>query len=304
MTLLHEADELSLLEDDKGKLLCWGGFCQLASDKIDDGVQNLQKAYWLMSDNPEQRILRVTSLQILVTYFVFIEKKAIALELNNRALQEYRALGNTSLLVIPSVENRQSKVIEANKPEPNVTTTQPLRLEMICVVGKATKQFSDDETKQAMSNSVLEMSNQTEEQILPLSIGLWTFQRNVNSTLKNVLDNPKEAAKLCGTWISYHNMTLKQSGKANAGSNTKPDNNLDLTVHRERFLRSYLDQGCAFHQMKNYSEAMQSFQRALDIRLDNCLGKKIQTQHCLGKKIQTQHCLGKKIQTQLGVTFF
>ena len=84
-------------------------------------------------------------------------------------------------------------------PEQDVTTTQPLRLETICVVSKATEMFSDYETKQAISKSVLWMSNQTEKQIPPHSIGLWIFRRNVNMTLSNVLNYPEEASKLCDT---------------------------------------------------------------------------------------------------------
>ena len=71
MTLLSKADGLSLSIDDKRKLLCYKGVCQLASGKIDDGIQSLQKALCLMSDSSEERILRVTALQILVTYFLF-----------------------------------------------------------------------------------------------------------------------------------------------------------------------------------------------------------------------------------------
>ena len=111
------------------------------------------------------------------------------------------------------------------------------------------------------------MSNEIDKQILPHSIGSWTFQRNVNSTLKNVLNNPEEATKLWDTWINYHKMSLKQSGKVNAGDKAKPNKHLDLNWHQEGLLRSYLDGGCAIHQMQNYPGAIQSFQLALDIAI-------------------------------------
>ena len=267
MTLLSEADGLSLSVDDKAKIRCYRGICQLVSGKIDDGAQNLQDALYLMSDSPEQRILRVTVLQILVTYFLFNKKKATSQELYTTALHECRALGDTSLLVILPVNNKGLSMIEAEKPEPDVTTTQPLRLEMICVISKATEMFSDNETKQAISKSVLGMSNQTGKKILPHSIGSWTFQRNVNLTLQNVLKDPEKASKLCEKWISYHQMTLEQSGKVIAGNKAKPNKNIDLNLHREGLLRSYLDRGRAIHQMQNYSGAIHSFQSALDIAI-------------------------------------
>ena len=121
-------------------------------------------------------------------------------------------------------------------PEQDVTTTQPLKLEMIFVLCKATEVFSDNETKQAISKCVLKMSNQTEKQILPHSIGSWAFQGNVNSTLENVLNNTEEASKLCDTRICYHKKTLKQSGKVNAGDKAKPNQNLHLNCHQEVLL--------------------------------------------------------------------
>ena len=123
-------------------------------------------------------------------------------------------------------------MIQTDLPKPDVTTTQPLRLEVISVLSKATEMFSDNETKQAISKSVLKMSNQTEKQTLPHSIGLWTFQRNVNGTLKNVLNNPEEASKLCDTWISYHKMILNQSGKVIPEDIDKPNQILDLNLHQ------------------------------------------------------------------------
>ena len=92
-------------------------------------------------------------------------------------------------------------MIEADMPEPDVTTTQPLRLEMIVVLSKATEKFSDYETKQAIRKCVLKMSNQTGKKILPHSVGLWTFQRNINSTLENILNNP-EKHQSCATYGS------------------------------------------------------------------------------------------------------
>ena len=199
MTLLSKADGLSLSIDDKRKLLCYKGICQLASGKIDDGIQSFQKALCSMSDSSEERILRVTALQILVTYFLFMKKKTTSLELYTTALHECRALGDTSLLVIPLVNNKELRMIEGDMPKADVTTTQPLRLEMICVVSKATEMSSDYETKQAISKSVLRMSNEIDKQILPHSIGLWIFRCNVNMTLSNVMNNPEEASKLCDT---------------------------------------------------------------------------------------------------------
>ena len=79
------------------------------------------------------------------------------------------------------------------------------------------------------------------------------FSIYVNLTLKNVLNNPKEASELCDLWISFHKMTLKQKV------------NLDKNLHQDGLLRSYLDRGRALHQMQNHLGAIQSFQRESSI---------------------------------------
>ena len=218
-----------------------------------------------MSDSPEERIFTVTSLQILVTYSLYNKEKAISLDLYTKTLQECRTLGDTSLLVIPPVHNKELRMIEADMPEPDITTTQPLRLAVICVVSKATEMFSNYQTKQAIRRCMLRMSNQTERQILLHSIGLWTFQRNVKLALELILNNPEEASKLSDTWIRYHKMTLKQSGQDIPRDKAKPNENLDVNLRQEGLLRCYFDYGSALHQMQNYSGAIQSFQRALEV---------------------------------------
>ena len=239
MTLLSKAEGPSLSVDDKIKILCYRGICQLVSGKIDDGAQNLQEALCLMSDSPEQRILSVTALQILVTYFLFNKKKATSLEFYTKALHECRALGDTGLLVIPPVNNKDLTMIEADMPEPDVITTQPLRLETICVVSKATEMFSDYETKQAISKSVLRMSNQTKTQIIPHSVGSRTFQRNISSTLKNVQSHQRALDIRVKLFREEHRDTAK----------------------------SYFYLGVTQHALGNFSLALQSHQRALDLRV-------------------------------------
>ena len=253
----------------EGKLLCYRGICQLVSGKTDDGVQSLQKALSLMNDSPEHRILIITALQILLIYFRFKKNVSIASQLYNKALQECRRAGDTSLLVIPPVQNREFQITEGEMPriKLDTLTTQPLRLEIICVVSEATKLFSDSDTKQSIENAVLNIAREIEKPILPRSLGLCILKRNINSTLKNVLSNPKEAAKLSAASISYHETALKQSKNVASESHPKHSESLTPDVHQEELLNSYIDHGQDMYRMKNYLEALQSYHHALDIGL-------------------------------------
>ena len=272
MKLLSEAADnqvprSSFLDGNKGKLLCYRGICQVVSGKSEEGVHCLADALSLMNGNPEQRILRITALQILAIYHRFRNNLSIATQLYTKALQECRAAGDTSVLVIPPVENKEFKISEEEMQRSKLDTlnTQPLRLEIICVVSEATKLFTDSNTKQSISNAVLNIARDIDKPILPRSLGLCIFQRNISATLKNVLRNPKEAAKLSAASISYHEMALNQSNSSTLESHPKSIENLPQHVHQDALLKSYLDHGRILYQMQNYSEALQSEQRALDI---------------------------------------
>ena len=274
MKLLSEAADkqvscCSFSAGNKGKLLCYRGICQVVSGKSEEGVQSLQEALSLMNGSPEQRILRITALQILAIYYCFRNNLSIASQLYTKALQECRAAGDTSLLVIPPVENREFKISEEEmqRSKLDTLTTQPLGLEIICIVSEATKLFTDGNTKQLISNAVLNIIRDIDKPILTRSLGLFIFQRNINLTLKDVLSNPKKAAKLSAASISYHEMALNQSNSSTLESHPKCIETLPQHVHQEALLKSYLDHGRTLHQMQNYSEALQSKQRALDIRV-------------------------------------
>ena len=269
MKLLSEVDDkqvqcCSISEDNKGKLLCYIGICQLGSEKTDDGVQNLQEALSMMNGSPEQRILRIIAFQILAIYHRFNKNLSVASQLYNNALQECRTAGDTSLLVISQMEHSEFQIDEGEIPgrKSDTLITQPLRLEIICILSKATGHFSDNDDKQSISNAVVNISKETN---LPPSLGVCIFQHNVNSTLQNVLSNPREAAKLSAARISYHEIALKETKSISLERQPKYDGKLALHVHQEALLKSYLDHGKTLCLMQNYSEALQSYHRALDI---------------------------------------
>ena len=274
MKLLFEAADNQVssspfLEGNKGKLLCYRGICQVASLKLEEGVQSLQGALSLMNVSPEQRVLRITALQILSIVYRFRNNLSIASQLYTKALQECSAAGDTSLVVIPPVENREFQITEGDMPRIKLDTftTQPLRLEIICVVGKATERFSDSNTKQSIQNAVLNIVKDIETPIFPRSLGLCIFQHNVNATLNSVLSNPKQAARLSAASIRYHEMALKQSRNVASESHRKRDETLTQDVHQEELLKSYIDHGQDMYHMKNYLQALQSYHHALEIGL-------------------------------------
>ena len=72
----------------------------------------------------------------------------------------------------------------------------------------------------------------------------------------------------------------------------KPNQILDFDLHHEGLLRSYLDHGHALRQMQNYSGAIQSFQRALDVAIGLFGEEHPDTAECYFSIGVTQHALG------------
>ena len=296
MKLLSEVDDKQvpcccISKDNKGKLLCYRGICQVAAYKTDEGVHNLQEALSMMNGSPEQRILRIIAFQILAIYHCFNKNLSVASHLYRKALQECRAAGDTSLLVIPPIEHSEFQIDEGEIPgrKSDTLISQPLRLEIMCVLSKATEHFSDNDAKQSISNTVLKIAK---EPNLQPSLGACIFQRNVNSTLNNVLSNPKEAAKLSAARISYHEIALKETKSISSERQPKWNVKLALHVHQEALLKSCLDHGRTLCLMQNYFEALSSYHRALDIAL-RLSGEEhsstAESYHALGV---TQHKLG------------
>ena len=264
----YEPSCSSVPRDDRGKHLCYSGIYQLVTGKTEDGVQLLQEALSLMDGTPEQRILRIIIFQILAIYYRFINIPSKTSLFYSKALEECRAVGDTNLLIIPAMENTdrdngEEEMILRNSEK---LVNAPLKLEVLCLVSNATEHFADTDAKRSTSNTVLNIAKKMEKPFLRSSNGLFTFQHNVNTILQSV-SSREDAAKLSAGRIMYHEKAIKQceSGKENSPIHER--NFATLALHQETLAKSYADHAECQFKMQKYPEAVQSEQRALDIRL-------------------------------------
>ncbi|PFX13228.1 Nephrocystin-3 [Stylophora pistillata] len=284
----------SLSGEHKGKLICYRGICQVASGKTDDGIRSLEEALSLMSGNVEQRILRVTAFQVLAICHRFKKQCSVASQFYKEALQECGAFLDTSLLIIPPMENKEVNNVEEEiqQRKPATHITHPLRLEIICVVGKATNRFSDKYTENSMTDAVIQIATELQKPIFLRSLGLWKFQRNVRSTLESVFNNPKEATKLSAASISYHEMAITEYKNMVLETHPKLDESLRLHLHQEELLKSYLDHGDYLYIMKKYSEAQRFYNHALKMQVKLLGEEHLDTAQGYDSLGATQHKLG------------
>ena len=248
--------------DETGKHLCYSGIYQLVTGKTEDGVEMLEEALSLMDDTPERKILRMIMFQILAIYYRFIKNSSRMSMYNSKAFEESKVVGDKTILIIPEMKKRESENAEEEMVEgnPEKVINAPLTLEVICLVSKAIKHLHDPDTKQFISNVVLNIAKEFENPVLQNSLGLFYFQRNVNTVLENVSSKRKEAAKLSAERILYHEKAIEQC------KSRKEPNSATLALHQEALAMSYADHGKTQHAQGAIHSALQSKQRSLNIR--------------------------------------
>jgi len=209
-------------------------------------------------------------LQILAIYYRFVKNPSRMSMFYSKALEECRTVGDTNLLIIPAMKKRKSEngeeeMIERN-PENLINT--PLTLEVLCLVSEAIEHLPDPDTKQCVSNVVLNMAKEFENPVLQSSLGLFNFQRNVNRILENVSSKRKDAEKLSAERILYHEKAIEQCKSRKENSLIHEPHSATLALHQEALAKSYADHGETKHARGDFSSALQSKQRSLNIRLE------------------------------------
>ena len=273
MQLLSKAKEIqalsaSVVDGEEGKRLCYSGICHLVTGKTEQGVQVLKEALPLMEDIPNQTVLRLSVCQILAVYYRFKKDSSSFKLFYGKALQECKAAGDTQLLVIPEMEIIRLKTTNQENVPRRSNDNHPLQLEVLCFVTLATKGFSDFETKQFANNVALKILKCIETaRAQHSSPGLSQFQRNV-AYMFLFLNKIEDAAKLSEASINYHLSALKQCN-SDQEELQRPTKHFpgDDTLHQESLAKSFWDLGSFHHLKENFSEAIQSHQSALDIRL-------------------------------------
>ena len=295
MQLLSERkNEPSCPDDDRGKHLCYSGICQLVAGETEDGVQLLQEALYLLDESPKQRILRIILFQILAVYYRFKKNSSRMSMFYSKALEECRAVGDTKLLIIPAMEKniRESGEEEMIFRKSETLINAPLTLEVLCIVCKATKHLPDDDAKRSASNTLLNIAKEIQNPLLQSSIGLFNFQRNVNVILQNISSEQEDAAKMSNEWIVYLEEAFEKCKSKKENSTIHVLTPTTLAFHQEALANSYAHHANVQCKMQNYTQALQSAQRALDIRLRLFGEQHSSTADSYNSLGDTQHALG------------
>ena len=247
---------------EKGKSFCYLGICYLTAEETKSGVHCLQQALSSLEtcNDPESLFLKFLILQILVCYYQSLNDFYNASYYYDKSLPLSSAVGDCKLLIIPPMKSKAQKTTNEMQFEKdsNILLNQPFEFQFVCLLSEATKFFADPETKQNTSHLVLQMLECLEKEVTP-SIGLLTSHTAVVQLLWNM--NSEDPEKLFWPRINYHEKTLKQ-WKETLPNN--PDFGCYGQVQIAALVDCYLNLGIVYKRREHYSEALQSYKRALD----------------------------------------
>ena len=196
---------------EKGKCLCYLGIFHLTANESKSGVQYLKQALSSMENckDPGSLILKLLIFQILACYYDALNDFYSASNFYFKSLHLCSEVGDGKLLIIPPPKSKAkgaNNEIQVGKKS-DTLLNEPLEFHFAFLLSEATKFFSDAKTKQYTSNSVLQILECVEKEVI-ISLGLLMFHRAVVQLLWKL----KSKGPVNSFWsrIKYHEKTLEQ----------------------------------------------------------------------------------------------
>ena len=260
VNVLQAASSL-VSNQEKGKSFCYLGICYLTAEETKSGVHCLQQALSSLENcnDPESLFLKFLILQILVCYYQSLNDFYNASYYYDKSPPLSSEVGDCKLLIITPMKSKAQKTTNEMQFEKDSTSllNQPFEFQFVYLLSEATKFFADTKTKQNTSHLVLQMLECLEKDVTP-STGLLTFHTAVVKLLWNL--NSEDPEKLFWSRINYHEKTLTQYKETFHKSH---DFSGYGQIKIKALVDCFLNLGKVYNKRGNYSEALQSYNRAL-----------------------------------------
>ena len=240
---------------EKGKYLCYKGIYHFVTKETNTGVKFLKEALLSLEscNGAEKRILEMVIFLILAVYFQSLNDLSSASTFYDKAIHQCSAIRDWQLLIIRSTKSKSKESINEVKLQQNsdILLGPPLKCEIIFLLSKATETFADANTKQCLSNTLLQIVDNIERQV-KITPGLLTFYNTVLLThlSRHLSGEDPEKQINVARLKNYQDAVKKLFGDEHK-----------CTADR------YFNLGVTQHEMKDYKAALRSKQRALAIRL-------------------------------------
>ena len=244
----------------EAKCLCYEGIHAASNGMVKSGVELMEKGVSNLTKSFDQQILKCLTLQLLVLYYIFLKNIEKSEQFFQMAFDKCNEIGDQRLFVIGECRTNTEKNGEEKK-------NQPLILGQVCVLSIWAREFLSDEMKSRWCNIVFELQSQLE--VAAQSSGNATSLFQI-SDLALVFLGTDQTTQIDQTIQTIKNAIATEK---NSVSPTKTgEKTLDKTERQkeqeERLAQCYFNKGWFYNTKEEYSLALESFQQALDVRLE------------------------------------
>ena len=253
----------SIHDGTEAKCLCYEGIHAASNGMVKSGVELMEKGIFNLTNTFDQQILKLLTLQILALYYIFLNKLEKSAKFSQMALDQCNEIGDPRLFLISECGTNTEKDKEEKALTALVLENQPLVLGHVCVLSVWAREFLSEEIKSRWNNIVCELQSQLEVaaqssgnvtslfQIGDLAlVFLGNDQTETIQSIENAIETERNSVRVTKTGEETLEKTQRQK---------------EL---EERLAQCYFRKAWCHSVKEEKSLALESFQKALDVRLE------------------------------------
>ena len=307
-SLLKDTQLSNFSDVERGKCACYFGIYQLVNGNIEGGIELLEFSLskWKGTSDPLLKILEVLSSQILSLIYESTNDIKRAVDFYQNAEEQCKNVGGRSLLFVPEIMAKyKSTSQEKMRKDDNHSRIQPLEIMIYLIIVKATKTFVSTSKIEQFQTNIHRLLEQ--ESVEDTSSGYKTSMMYFHQFVAEILahmGNCQEAKKI--VQIEIARMEEVQKRISDQDSSHQEDNDVTealaksysiLAVFQFResehedslqshhraleltlkiFDRNHGNAAAIYHELgvvlrtlKNYSQALEYQQQALDAHISS-----------------------------------
>ena len=258
---------VSMYDGIEAKCLCYEGIHAVSNGMIKPGVKLMEKGILDLTKSFDQQILKCLTLQLLALYYKFLKNWEKLEQFLQMALDQCKEFGIPRLFVIGEYGTNMEKSEEEKALTVFPLENLPLILGHVCVLSIWARQFLSDKMKSRLCNIVCELQSQLE--VAAQSSGNATSLFQIGD-LALVFLRTDQTTQIDETIQSIENAIKTEKNSVSltkTGEETlkKPERQKEL---EERLAQCYFNKAWCHNTKEEKSLALESFQKALDVRLE------------------------------------
>ena len=298
---------LSLQGSTSAKYRCYQGIHALSHGRAEPGIKLIEKAFPALSDDADQKVLKILSLQLLTVYYDFVNNLEKSTQFLEVLHEECRMFGNLCLVLVNGFSDEIANIERRSPCECTLSQHQPLIILIIALLCFWSRDYLSVKMRGNLRNNVqvtrreVEIALPSWDDALATIIALYDFAiaflcgedegETMEDTVKNIKieieklrsvcrkDDENSESKQRKMFLMERLAGCSRSIARQYSSKKQPSLALKmyqqelealLELHGELHLKTstcHRSIGIVKERLKDYNGALESHQRALKIRL-------------------------------------